>query len=129
MKSKRNLRQVFVDIFDILFIMILCFATLLTTMLMRGKVIVGSGTSQGMDYSISGPMVLITVLVLIVYLIFVLARSDKELHSMVNNQAVEGSDYAFLAYSFWVFDLLSKSLVFSNRAVFRRYRSLDFISA
>ena len=41
----------FMEVFDVLFIMVLCFATLLSTMLMRGKVLVGSGGGGGMTYT------------------------------------------------------------------------------
>jgi hypothetical protein len=67
------------EVFDVLFIMILCFATLLSAMLMRGKVLVGSGNGGGMVYDFSAGTFLLTFLCFGIYLAFVVARSDREL--------------------------------------------------
>ncbi len=79
--GKTNSR--FMEIFDVLFIMILCFATLLSTMLMRGKVLVGSGSGGGMVYAFSIGTFLLTFLGLGVYLAVVIPRSDRELGEIV----------------------------------------------
>ena len=80
MKNKNNK---FVQIFDILFIMVLCFVTLLATMLSRGAVIVGSGAGGGIKYVFVIWSFAITFIGLIIYLIFVLTHSNKELDSMI----------------------------------------------
>lgn len=80
MKNKNNK---FVQIFDILFIMVLCFVTLLATMLSRGAVIVGSGAAGGIKYVFVIWSFAITFIGLIIYLIFVLTHSNRELGSMV----------------------------------------------
>jgi hypothetical protein len=67
------------EIFDVLFIMILCFATLLSAMLMRGKVLVGSGNGGGRIYDFSAGTFALTFLSLGIYLVFIVARSDREL--------------------------------------------------
>ena len=72
-----------VEAFDVVFIMLLCFGTLLTTMLMRGKVLVGSGSSGGIDYSFSWITLFLTGAALLAYLVYVLAHSDKELRVMI----------------------------------------------
>lgn len=79
-KTKNNL---WVEIFDVMFIMVLCFVILLTTMLMRGKVLVGSGSTGGIDYSFNLPIFLMLVLALGIYMFYVLSRSNKELKSMI----------------------------------------------
>ena len=66
-----------------MFIMVLCFVILLTTMLMRGKVLVGSGSTGGIDYSFNLPIFLMLVLALGIYMFYVLSRSNKELKSMI----------------------------------------------
>lgn len=66
-----------------MFIMVLCFVILLTTMLMRGKVLVGSGSTGGIDYSFNLPIFLMLVLALGIYMFYVLSRSNKELKTMI----------------------------------------------
>lgn len=74
-------------IFDILFVLMLCYITLLIPMLMRGKVIVGSGAEGGgLQYSFSFLTFLLTFLVLGVYLAFVISNSNKELKSMIKKK-------------------------------------------
>jgi hypothetical protein len=71
------------EIFDVMFIMILCFVILLSTMLMRGKVLVGSGSNGGIDYSFNLPVFLMLALALGIYMFYVISRSDRELKSMI----------------------------------------------
>ncbi len=73
----------FVGAFDVLFIMLLCFATLLATMLGRGKVLVGEGTGERMGYAFSLPAFLAVLLGLVLYILFVVRRSNRELRRMV----------------------------------------------
>ena len=68
-------------IFDTLFIMILCFATLLTTMILQGGVIIGG--EAGMNYQIKLPSFIITMGGLLVYIIFILKISNRELKKMI----------------------------------------------
>lgn len=75
--------SVLVELFDVFFILILCFATLLTTMLMRGKVLVGSGGSGGFEYHFSLPFFILTFGALGIYLLYVLPQSNRELRSMI----------------------------------------------
>ena len=70
-----------VEVFDILFIMILCFVTLLTTMLMRGKVIVGSGSGGGLTYNFSLASFAFTAIFLAIYLFYIIRHSEAELKS------------------------------------------------
>lgn len=79
-KTTKNSRLM--GIFDVLFIMILCFATLLTTMLMQGGVIVGD-SSLGMHYVFKMSTFLAIVAAFIAYLIYIIPQSDKELRVMV----------------------------------------------
>lgn len=71
------------EVFDVMFIMILCFVILLSTMLMRGKVLVGSGSTGGIDYSFNLPIFFMLALALGIYMFYVISRSDKELKSMI----------------------------------------------
>ncbi len=77
------------EIFDVMFIMVLCFVILLTTMLMRGKVLVGSGSTGGIDYSFNLPIFMMIVVALGAYMFYVISRSDKELKSMIKNRYEE----------------------------------------
>jgi len=71
------------EVFDVMFIMLLCFIILLTTMLMRGKVLVGSGSTGGIDYSFNLPIFMMIVAALGFYMFYVISRSDKELKAMI----------------------------------------------
>ena len=70
-----------VEAFDILFVMVLCFVTLLTTMLMRGKVIVGSGSGGGLTYSFNMASFAFTASFLVIYLVYIIHHSEGELKS------------------------------------------------
>ncbi len=76
---------------DVVFIMVLCFGTLLTTMLMRGKVLVGSGGGGGMDFTFNLPAFLGTLSGLLLYLGYLLTRSDRQLREVCkSNYGCEG---------------------------------------
>lgn len=77
--DKVKKKSVLLTVFDTLFIMMLCFATLLSTMLMKGK-------SDGiMDYSINWRSLGLTLGALISYMIFIIMQSEKGLKSMINH--------------------------------------------
>jgi len=82
-REKGKKGSIFTEIFDVLFIMILCFATLLTTMLMQGGVLVGSGSTSGIHYTFSTVTFLMMLLGLAIYLIYVIPHSDRELRAMI----------------------------------------------
>lgn len=84
MEKNKTVSYRLVEIFDILFIMLLCFATLLSTMLMRGKVLVGSGSGGGLDYSFKSGSFAITAGFLLLYLFYIISHSDKELKNFFN---------------------------------------------
>lgn len=73
--------KTFKTIFDIMFIMILCFATLLATMLMQGGLLVGG---DGIDYKFDPISFFITFGALAVYFIFILKIGRKELKVLIN---------------------------------------------
>jgi hypothetical protein len=78
-----NRKKVFIDVIDILFIMILCFVSLLVPMLAQGKVLVGSGGAGGLHYRFKLGTFIPTLLIIGGYIYFVVAQSDKELHRMI----------------------------------------------
>jgi len=84
-KYQNPVNSPLMEVFDVMFIMILCFIILLTTMLMRGKVLVGSGSTGGMDYSFNLPIFLMLVLALGIYLVYVFSSSNKELKAMISH--------------------------------------------
>jgi hypothetical protein len=69
-------------IFDTLFIMMLCFATLLTTMVLQGGVIVGG--EGGLSYIIKWPSFILTMGLVLLYIVYTLKESDKELKKMIS---------------------------------------------
>jgi len=80
MKREKQSRKSVV--FDTLFIMILCFATLLTTMVLQGGVIVGG--QGGLSYIIKWPSFILTMGGVALYTIYILKESDKELKKMIS---------------------------------------------
>lgn len=80
---KKHRNSLGMEVFDVMFVMVLCFLVLLTTMLMRGKVLIGSGDSAGIDYTFSLPIFAMVALVLGGYLIYVISNSNKELKVMI----------------------------------------------
>lgn len=82
MKNKKA-HESFVQFFDAIFIMLLCFITLLGTMLMRGAVIVGSNSGDAIHYSFNIATFGIVAVCLAIYLLFILPQSNRELKLMV----------------------------------------------
>lgn len=80
----KKTKEAIIAAIDILFIMILCFVSLLVPMLIRGKVLVGSGASTGMHYTFYWPSFLLTLLIIGGYIYFILTQSDKELRQMIS---------------------------------------------
>jgi len=80
-EKKKN--SVFMGIFDVMFIMILCFGTLLTTMLMQGGVLVGGDGAGGIHYTFGAASFGAVVLGFGLYLYYILPHSDKELREMI----------------------------------------------
>lgn len=80
MKKNELKNQSFVmTVFDTLFIMILCFATLLSSMIMKGD-LVGL-----VDYSINWQTFSLTLLLLVVYIVFVVIQSEKGLRDVISS--------------------------------------------
>ena len=78
MNSDNNTKSgVFQEIFDSVFIMIICFATLLSAMLLKGKTVGVAG------YVVDIPTLAIAVAGLVIYLMFILKKSDKELKDIM----------------------------------------------
>ncbi|MDP4161117.1 MAG: hypothetical protein Q8911_15385 [Bacillota bacterium] len=73
------------EAFDVLFVLILCFSTLFATMVVRGKVLAGSGSEGSINYSFNWPFFSATALVLLFYFFYVILHSDKELRAMIRN--------------------------------------------
>lgn len=74
----------FMKYFDIVFILILCYISLLLPIILRGTVLVGSGIASGMDYTLN-PLLLTAVLITTIgYLVFMLIKSDREMRKVYN---------------------------------------------
>ncbi|MCL2883510.1 MAG: hypothetical protein FWF30_03470 [Coriobacteriia bacterium] len=93
--EKGKVRRFFAQAFEVFFIMVLCFATLLTSMLLNGAVIVGAGATGKIDYlSAITPLSVGTIIViLVVYLVYLLRTSNKELHKVIS-ELYEDGEYA-----------------------------------
>lgn len=78
MNDKKKLRSnIFLEIFDTLFVMLLCFGTLLTAMIM------GNSEIGSTNYSINPLTFSATVIIVILYLLFIISQSDKGLKEML----------------------------------------------
>ena len=83
-QKEKKKEHIIMQIIDVFFVMILCFATLLSTMLMQGKVLVGTGSAAGkIQYSFNIVTFLTVAGILIVYTAFVCLASDRELKDMI----------------------------------------------
>jgi len=69
--------NIFMIVFDTMFIMLLCFATLLTAMLMKGH------SMGGMDYHINYLTLGIMVIALLIYIFLLITNSEKGLKNMI----------------------------------------------
>ncbi len=78
-KSKNKKTSIIVEIFDSMFIMILCFATLFVALLMQ------KNDNNILSYTIDLKTLAITTFGLVFYLILLLSQSEKGLKSMVNH--------------------------------------------
>ncbi|KNZ42200.1 hypothetical protein [Acetobacterium bakii] len=76
--KKTKEKKLALEIFDSLFIMLLCFATLLSAMLLKNN------SGAGLDYTIHVKTLITTFLGLAIYLLYMLNRSDKGLKTMIN---------------------------------------------
>ncbi len=71
-------RKLIFEIMDSLFIMILCFGTLLTAMLMKDN-------SVSLSYTVHAETLLIVVVGLVVYFGFILKNSERDLKAMIEH--------------------------------------------
>ena len=85
MKTAGGSKWNFVMLFDVLFILILCYICLLLPILLRGKVLVGSGGGGGMIYSFTWGSLLLCLGAGVVFGYFLLTHSEKELRTLINN--------------------------------------------
>jgi uncharacterized membrane protein YozB (DUF420 family) len=76
--NKKN--NIFVEIFDTFFILIICFATLLSAMVMKGT------TSGEINYSLNITTFIITISFIILYLSFMLFQSEKGLKETIRKR-------------------------------------------
>lgn len=77
--SRQGNKAFWLQVIDSLFVMILCFVTLLSAML------VNKDTVDGINYSIHAVSVSVTILGLIFYLYYLLNQSDKGLKAIVQH--------------------------------------------
>lgn len=77
-RKKDKKSNVLLEIFDVLFIMLLCFGTLLTAVIME------KGEAGGTNYSIHFTTFAVIVMVVVLYLCFILSQSDKGLRAMIH---------------------------------------------
>lgn len=75
----------FMKVFDVLFILILCYVSLLLPILMQGKVLVGGSGEGGLVYSVNPLTILLCVSLFAIYGFFLLKNSEKELKVLINN--------------------------------------------
>ena len=70
--------------FDIVFILLLCYISLLLPIILRGTVLVGSGEASGMNYDFNPPLLGAVIVTAVGYLFFMLRNSDKEMRKVYN---------------------------------------------
>ncbi len=85
MKQSKGTKWTFTMIFDVLFILILCYISLLIPILMRGKVLVGGGDGGGMEYVFTWTSLILCLGAAVIFGYFLLAHSEKELKTLIDN--------------------------------------------
>jgi len=75
--------NIFMMVFDTMFIMLLCFATLLTAMLMKGH------SMGGLNYHINYLTFGIMVIALMIYIFLLVVNSEKGLRSIIKSIYVD----------------------------------------
>lgn len=87
-EKKMERKKIGKEIFDSLFIMILCFSTLLSAMLLKNK------DMMGIDYTIYFKTFFVTISGLIAYLVYMINRSERGLKAMIQlvffDEPIEG---------------------------------------
>nr|WP_312576405.1 hypothetical protein [Sedimentibacter sp.] len=78
-KNNRNKKiDIFIEIFDSMFIMILCFATLLSAMLLQDN-------NAKISYIINPKTLIVTFICLTAYLLFLFSQSQRGLKLMIKH--------------------------------------------
>jgi len=85
MKTEGGTKWNLVMLFDVLFILVLCYICLLIPILLRGKVLVGGGGGGGMDYSFTWGSLALCLVAGVVFGYFLLTHSEKELKTLIDN--------------------------------------------
>lgn len=83
--KKRDWKAVFMMVWDILFILILCFVILITTMLVTKS----ADSAEFTDYTVNIPLLAGVVISLAAYLSFMLSKSLKSLRALVDKYFCE----------------------------------------
>lgn len=78
MEHKESKARMIMEVFDTMVIMILCFGTLFSAMILKGSAI------EEVKYCIDFCTFSITILLLLVYLSYVLFQSNKGLREIIN---------------------------------------------
>ena len=78
----------FIQVFDTVFILILCFATLYSAMLLQGR------DTGGMNYVVNITTLVITFGLLLIYLIYIIFQSHKGMEALTktNRNSEENHD-------------------------------------
>lgn len=83
--KKRDWKAVFMMVWDILFILILCFVILITTMLVTKS----ADSTEFTGYTVNIPLLAGVVISLVAYLGFMLSKSLKSLRALVDKYFCE----------------------------------------
>ncbi len=83
--APRKKSHILVQSFDVCFIMVLCFATLLATMKIHGKVLVGGGGTENLEHGLKPSILLIVGAIFVIYLWYMLRHSERELREIVHH--------------------------------------------
>lgn len=70
-------RKLLIEIFDTFFILIICFATLLSAMIMKNN------SEIGINYSVNSTEFIITIASILLYLSFIIFQSDRGLKETI----------------------------------------------
>lgn len=83
LKVTENQTNIFMMVFDTFFILVLCFATLLTAMLMKGD------SMGGLNYHVNYLTFGVMLIALLIYIFLLLINSEKGLRNMIETIYVD----------------------------------------
>jgi Ca2+/H+ antiporter len=90
--KKRSLKEKIWLVLDIFFVLILCYAILLTTMGVSFLIPTGAVFSESGEYIINPPLLILVIVCVVAFLVLVLRQGSKTLRRMMSDRFAADSE-------------------------------------